>query len=505
MSSATIEPPEANCPREYSMLIDGEWLEAADGARYDSINPYTGKVWARIPAGRPGDVERAVRAARNALDHGAWGRLNGVERAALMRRLAALVEANAPALAAVETTDNGKLLRETRFQAEALAGWLYYYAGLADKIHGRTIPSDKPGFLVYTRREPVGVVGAITPWNSPLLLLMWKLAPALAAGCPLVVKPADQTSASTLELGRLFAEAGFPPGVFNVVTGVGAECGKALVRSPGVDKIAFTGSTAAGIDVMKGAADNLTQVSLELGGKSPNIVFADADLDAVQNGVIAGIFAASGQTCIAGSRLFVHESVAEALVERLVERARSIVIGDPMAAATEMGPVALTSQLDSILGYIETGRSEGATLVTGGARPSPQEVGDGYFVQPTIFTGVRNDMRIAREEIFGPVLSVLTFKDEDDVIAQANDSDFGLAAGIWTNDIRRAHRVADALRVGTVWVNSYRAVSFTSPFGGYKMSGLGRENGVDALDEYLETKTVWVELAGQSRDPFRMG
>jgi len=497
--------PRAEETREYGMLVGGERVEASSGKTFESINPYTGRTWATVPEAGDEDVDRAVRAAREAFDEGPWGKMTGTERARLMRRLAELISENAENLAVVESTDNGKLLREMSGQLKALPEWYYYFAGAADKIQGDTIPSDKPNFFVYTRREPIGVVGAITPWNSPLLLLTFKLAPALAAGCTFVVKPAEQTPASTLEFARLFDEAGFPPGVFNVVTGYGPTTGRALVSHPGVDKVAFTGSTETGKQVMKDAADHLAKVSLELGGKSPNIVFEDADLEAAANGVVSGIFAATGQTCIAGSRLFVQEGVHDELVERLSERAETIKLGDPLDAETEMGPVAFEEQLEKIQGYIRIGQEEGAELVRGGKRPEAAELKDGFFIEPTILTNVNNGMRVAREEIFGPVLSVIPAESEEEIVRQANDTPYGLAAGIWTKDLQRAHRVAHALRAGTVWVNSYRTLSFNTPFGGYKASGLGRENGLDSVYEYTQTKAVWVELSGKTRDPFTLG
>lgn len=490
--------------RDYKMFIDGRWMDAESGKRFESINPFTGQVWATAPVAEQRDVRSAVAAARRAFDEGPWPRLTGVERARLMRRLADLLAERAEQIAVVETTDNGKLLREMSGQLKALPEWYYYFAGAADKIHGQTIPSDKPNFLIYTCHEPVGVVGAIVPWNSPLLLLTWKLAPALAAGCTFVAKPAEQTPASTLEFAAILDEAGFPAGVFNVVTG-GPQPGQALVTDSDLDKVAFTGSTNTGIEIVRTSADHLPRVTLELGGKSPNIVFGDADLDAAVNGVVAGIFAATGQTCIAGSRLLVERSIHDEMVDRLSERASSIRLGDPMDPESEMGPVAFREQLERIKEYIDVSKQEGARLVAGGTEPSNKELETGYFISPTIFADVKSSMRIAQEEIFGPVLSIMPFDTEAEAIGHANNTRYGLAAGIWTKDIQRAHRMAAAIRAGTIWVNSYRAVSHSAPFGGYGMSGYGRENGIEALREYTQVKSVWIELSGATRDPFKLG
>lgn len=500
-----VERPASQEVREYKMLIGGQWVDSLSGKTFESINPFTGRAWATVQEAGAEDVDRAVKAAREAFDEGPWGKMTGTERARLMRKLADLIAENAEDLAYVESTDNGKLLREMGGQLKALPEWYYYFAGAADKIHGDTIPSDKPNFFVYTRREPLGVVGSITPWNSPLLLLSFKLPAALAAGCTFVVKPAEHTSASTLELARLFEEAGFPPGVFNVVTGFGGDAGAALTANPGVDKVAFTGSTETGKLVMKSAADHLAKVSLELGGKSPNIVFEDADLEAAVNGVVSGIFAATGQTCIAGSRLLVHKESHDEIVERLSERAQTIKLGDPLAEETEMGPSAFREQMDKVLSYIDIAQNEGAEVASGGKRPDAEGLKDGFFVEPTILTGVDNSMRVAREEIFGPVLSVIPVESEEEIVRLANDTSYGLAAGVWTKNIQRAHRVAHALRAGTVWINSYRTLSFNTPFGGYKQSGLGRENGLESVHEFTETKAVWVELSGNTRDPFTLG
>jgi aldehyde dehydrogenase (NAD+) len=485
------------------MFIDGAWVESAAGTTFRSIDPFTAREWAEVPDGTQEDVDLAVAAARRAFDEGPWPRMPGVERARLLRRLAALIEEKGAALATLEVFDNGKLLREMAGQLQNLPYYYYYHAGAADKIGGDVLASSKPNFFVYQLLEPVGVVAAVTAWNSPLLLMSYKLAPALAAGCTFVLKPSSQTPVSALAFARLVEEAGIPAGVFNVVTGSGRSVGEPLVSHPGVDKVAFTGSSEAGVRIAQLAATHLAPVSLELGGKSPNIVFEDADLDAAVNGVIAGIFAAAGQTCVAGSRLLVQDAIHDVLVERLADRARSIRLGDPLEMDTEMGPMAFEAQRDKVLEYIEIARSEGADVAAGGRTPAA--LAPGLFVEPTVLTGVRNEMRVAREEIFGPVLSVIRFRDEADAVRIANDNPHGLAAGVWTRDLQRAHRVTRALRVGTVWLNSYRIVNYDIPFGGYKMSGYGRENGPEGLREYLHTKSVWVELSGETRDPFKLG
>ncbi len=490
--------------KRYSLFIDGQAREPEGGTWFASHNPYTGQPWAEIPEGNAQDVDAAVQAAHRALHEEAWAGLSATQRGALLRRLGDLIARDAVALAQTEVRDNGKLIAEMQGQLNYVPQWFYYYGGLADKIQGSTLPLDKKGYFAYTRHEPVGVVATITPWNSPLLLLAWKIAPALAAGCTVVAKPSEFTSASTLEFARLFEEAGFPPGVFNVVTGTGAAVGTPLVEHPLVAKISFTGSDATGRHINAQAGRLLKHTSMELGGKSPNIVFEDADLEQAVFGAISGIFAATGQTCIAGSRLLVQDSIHDAFVAQLLDVARSARMGDPMDPDTQVGPVTTPPQYRKVLDYIDIARAEGATVALGGTRGTGPECGEGWFVQPTIFTGVRNDMRIAQEEVFGPVLSIIRFKDEADALRIANDVRFGLAAAVWTQDIGRAIRMSEQLQAGTVWVNTYRAVSFMAPFGGYKDSGLGRENGMDAIYAYLQTKTVWINSGAATGNPFVM-
>ncbi|MCB9079120.1 MAG: aldehyde dehydrogenase [Anaerolineaceae bacterium] len=491
--------------KQYRMYIEGEWVEANSGETFTSTNPYTGQVWAEFPAADEADVDHAVRAARNAFEN-VWGQMLPSNRARIMRQIATTIAEHAEYLAQIETQDNGKLIREMAGQTKYLVDYYHYFAGAADKIHGEVIPTEKPTMFNYTLREPVGVVGAIVPWNSPLLLLSWKLAPALAAGCTMVVKPAEQTSASTLEFARLVLQAtDLPPGVFNVVTGYGPSAGGALAKHPDVDKLAFTGSSETGKLVAHAAAENHTRLSLELGGKSPNIVFEDANLDNAVNGIMKGIFAATGQTCMAGSRLLVHDSVMEELLDKLAHRAGQIKLGDPQNMDTEMGPVAFKEQLDKIKYYCQQGVEEGAKVVVGGKPPERADLTQGYFFEPTIFRDVHNQMQIAREEIFGPVLCVIPFSAEAEAIQIANDTAYGLGAGIWTSNVQRAHRLAKAIKAGTVWVNNYRVVSYASPFGGFKASGYGRENGLEAIRDYTQVKSVWIELSDRVGDPFTLG
>ena len=486
----------------FKMWIGGEWVESASGQYFETDNPFLGKPWALIPKGNAQDADRAVRAAHQALTSGPWPRMTATQRGALLRKLGDLIAPEAKRLAEIEVRDNGKLYAEMSAQTAYMAQWYYYFGGLADKIEGEVIPIDKPDTFNYTRHEPVGVVVAIVPWNSPLLLTAWKLAPALAAGCTVVIKPSEFTSASTLEFVKLIEQAGFPPGVVNVVTGFGDDVGMPLVEHPLTAKVAFTGSDRTGALIYQSAAKGLKRVTMELGGKSPNIVFDDAEIDNAVKGVISGIFAATGQTCIAGSRLLVQKSIHDAFVDKLVAFAKTARMGNPMDADTQVGPVTNPPQFRKILDYMEIAKGEGAKPVLGGTKAARPECGDGWFVEPTIFTGVSNRMRIAQEEVFGPVLSVIPFTDEEEAIAIGNDVVFGLAAGVWTQSMRRAFKMAERLQAGTVWINTYRAVSYLSPFGGYKRSGIGRESGQEMIREYLQTKSVWISLATEVPNPF---
>lgn len=490
--------------KAYKHYIDGAWTAPSGGQYFDTDNPYTGEVWAKIAKGNAQDVTRAVQAAKCAFEASSWTKMSPTERGKLLVRLAEIIEREAARLGALEVRDNGKLLAEMSVQTRYLAEWYRYYGGLADKVEGAVLPSDRPGVFNFTKYEPLGVVAMITPWNSPLMLLAWKLAPALAAGNTAVVKPSEFTSVSTLEFMALIKEAGFPDGVVNCVTGYGLDVGAPLVEHVDVAKVAFTGSDNAGQKIYEAAARKIMPVTLELGGKSPNIVFQDADFEAAVMGTISGIFAATGQTCIAGSRLLVQRSIHDPFVARLVEVASAARIGDPMSIQTHVGPVTTQPQYDKILSYIDIARKEGATCVLGGRPYTAETTKGGRFIEPTIFTGVTNDMRIAQEEVFGPVLSVIPFDTEEDAVRIGNDIVFGLAAGIWTSDIGCAFRVSEQLQAGTVWVNTYRAASFMSPFGGYKRSGQGRESGQEAIKEFMQVKSVWIAQQTTAANPFIM-
>lgn len=488
--------------KRYDIFVDGQYVSPSSNTWFETQNPFTGETWAEIPRCDQNDVDAAVQAAYRAFSDSPWSQLTASQRGLLLHKLGDVIAREAERIARIEVTDNGKLYTEMLGQLNYIPQWFYYYGGLADKVQGATLPLDKKGYFAYTRHEPVGVVAAITPWNSPLLLLAWKIAPALAAGCTIVVKPSEFTSASTLEFAALFEEAGFPPGVFNVITGFGAEVGAELVKHPLVSKVTFTGSDSTGRQINKQAAEQLKHTSMELGGKSPNIVFEDADLEQAVNGAISGIFAATGQTCIAGSRLLVQDSIYDTFVEKLLALARTAKMGDPMDTDTQVGPVTTPPQYEKVKTYIQVAQEEGATLLMGGKPATNDVCKQGWFIEPTIFGDVRNDMRIAQEEVFGPVLSIIRFKDEAEALSIANDIRFGLAAGVWTSDMARAIRMSENIKAGTVWVNTYRAVSFMAPFGGYKDSGVGRENGMSAINEFLQTKSVWINSGAVTGNPF---
>ncbi|MEX2286031.1 MAG: aldehyde dehydrogenase family protein [Planctomycetaceae bacterium] len=492
MSSPTLEKPrsvKAPVVKDQPLFINGNFVDGSLGKTFAAINPATGGTLCQVAEASDEDVDLAVKAARKALESGPWKTMDAADRGRLIYRLADLVEENSEELAVLEALNSGKTITDSRGDLQGVVNTLRYYAGWADKIEGRTVPV-RGNFLSYTLRQPVGVVGQIIPWNFPLLMLAWKWGPALACGNTVVMKLAEQTPLTGIRMAELTLEAGFPKGVVNVLNGFGETTGNAMVVHPGIDKIAFTGHVDTAKIISRNAAETLKRCTFELGGKSPNVVFADADLDAAVAGAHHAIYFHGGQCCTAGSRLFVEESVREEFVDRLAQQAKKRRLGDPLDATTEQGPQVSQEQMDKILGYVDLGQKQGAKLVTGGRRFGNK----GFFVEPAIFDNVRDDMAIARDEIFGPVVSVLPFKSVDEILKRANDTKYGLAAAVWTKDIDKAHLYAREVQAGTVWVNCYHVVDATTPFGGFKMSGQGRENGEAAIDHYTELKTVTVKL-----------
>lgn len=489
-----------NVFHSYQNFIGGKDAPAKIGETFQSVNPTTGLDWGDFALSGAADADSAVQNAASAF-RGEWSRMSASTRGRLLAKWGERIAADGVRIATIEVSQNGKLLAEMRAQMDVVAEWLFYYGGLADKIEGATIPVRQTSVLNYTLLEPVGVVAAILPWNSPTFHTVMAVAPALAAGNTVVIKPSEVTSASAIEIARLAIEVGIPPGVVNVVTGLRA-AGEALIDHPGVAKISFIGSVPTGRAIAERAGRRLIGATLELGGKSPNIVFDDADIELAENGVITGIFAAAGQSCIAGSRAYVHESIYDDFVARVVRRAEAIRLGDPLVAETQMGPVATAQQLAKDEEMVLRAVGGGGEVLCGGSRAQVQGFEKGFFYQPTVIHNARPENPIIQEEVFGPVLAITPFRSDEEVLALANDSDFGLAAGVWTRDFRRAHQMARRLETGTVWINTYRALAANSPFGGYKQSGIGRNNGIEAIRPYLQTKSVWCELSTELQDPF---